>query len=231
MYKTIVTVVLLMAAALAYEPPSWMNLGDLSGAIHARDLYEITGTGYLLAAGQFDNVFDQAAVWRSTDMGVSWSRVFKSDRGASSLFWQMRGDAYNRAWVVGSDGGAEALAYSANNGSTWTWVSGPPSSPAISGRSITTIGDYLYHGGEVATPYSTSLHRLNVVNMQWELVVQYPQCNAITRLKYYNGRLLVFCRDMTTSAVRVFSYTPSDLDARAVPVGLAETRPADPVQD
>jgi hypothetical protein len=218
----------LAGMALAVEPPSWVNLGNLSVARQVWDLCEIAGNSHLLAAGQNDATFDQAAVWRSTDRGVTWSRVLISQRNGTSLFCQMCGDAYERIWVVGSDGGSEALAYTADNGGTWNWVGGPPANPGVSGRSIVVIGDHLYHGGLVNDPYSISLYRLNVVTLEWELVVQYPQCNAITRLIHYNGRLLVFCRDRTTSAVRVFSYTPADMDEMARPVGMAAVTPASP---
>jgi len=230
MQKTITAVVLLIAAAIAYEPPSWVNLGNLDWGKLVYDIVEIPSNGWLLACGQRDYGNQHQCIWRSTDRGVSWSHVLTSTHD-NTQFMQMQFDGFSRVWAVGWYGGAEALAYSADNGGTWTFVTGPPSSPTYNGCALQVVGNYLYFGGVVASPYSIALYRLNVVNMQWEMVVQYPQCNAIARLKYYNGRLLVFCRDMTTSAIRVFSYTPSDLDAKAVPVGFAETRPAAAVQD
>ena len=40
------------------------------------------------------------------------------------------------------------------------------------------------------------------------MVTQDPECNAITRLKYNNGKLLVFARDTSGLQTRMFSYIP-----------------------
>jgi hypothetical protein len=213
--------VLLAGFSPAQEPPSWVNLGDLSGATQVRDLIEVPAYGVALACGAYGG---NSAVWKTTDGGQSWTR----EHLAYGSFLQFDRDTLSgRIWVVSNyESSSYALYYSDDIGSTWTQVTAPPSNPNIAGQTIELVGNYLYFGGTISSPYSISLYRLNTASLEWELVTQYPQCSGITRLKSSNGKLLVFAKDKASNTIRVFSYAPSELDSKAVPVGKALATPA-----
>jgi hypothetical protein len=218
---SVAAIIVMATTALAQEPPSWVNLGNLASATKVRDLLEIPTYNVVVACGMTSS---GNFIWRTTDGGTTWTTLYLGT-GDSGLVQLLRDPANGRLWVVGM-GASNPLYFSDDVGTTWTLESPPQSNPLISGRSIELVGNYLYFGGTVSSPYSIALYRLDLTNQQWELVTQYPQCSGITRLKYNNGKLLVFAKDKTSNMIRVFNYTPSDLDAGAVPVGKAETSKA-----
>jgi len=223
--RAVVALVLFSGSTLAVEPPSWINLGNLRTATHVQDIIELP-SGRLVAAGMSRDLNqNRHAVWTSTDAGLSWSQRLTGSQTGESMY-QLQRDSYGRVWVVGTEEGAQSLAYSADEGWNWTWVAGPPANPAPSGYTIQIAGDYLYYGGAVGSPYSIALYRLNTVSLEWEMVVHYPQCDAITRMIFHNGQLLVFCRDKDIDAVHVFTHNPSDLDGSTRKLGRADVIPA-----
>jgi hypothetical protein len=216
--------VLLTAVSPAQEPPGWVPLGNLPNATMTRDIVEVPGTSILVACGKSGG-WTEPEVWRSTNGGASWTGVLDAGgaTNADTLLQLARDSLSGRIWtVVSGRSGANTLYYSTNDGANWTGVSGPSPNPAVGGRCIEVYGDYLYFGGSIGSPYSITLYRLHQTNLTWEAAATYPECDAITQLKVHSGKPFVFCRDMDEAKVRVFTYAPSDLDARAIYVGKAE---------
>jgi hypothetical protein len=199
-------IVLLAGIAPAEEPPSWLPLPGQPGTSIATDILEIPGQGTLLVCGMGGN--NGSVVFRSTDRGSSWSQTLY--RPWAWAFTQLARDSVTeRVWVTGNGRGyGPQLYYSDDDGASWTPETLPQSYPTYDPRSMEIVGDYLYLGGETSSPYSICLYRLQQDSLSWEMVTDYIECDAITRLKYDNGKLLVFARDKNHSQTRVFTYTP-----------------------
>jgi photosystem II stability/assembly factor-like uncharacterized protein len=195
---------LLVGVSPAEEPPSWVALSNLAYALDVRDIVEIPGSDILVACGHTQTTNpSRLGIWRSTDRGQSWSDFSGGPYGKQQL---ARDSSSGELWAVDS-ATYGTLVRSTNDGQSWTGVSGPVG-PISCNNTIAAIGDYLYLGVSMTAPYCVTLYRLNQTNLQWETVTTYPECNAITRLKYNNGKLLVFARDTSGLKTRVFSYTP-----------------------
>lgn len=207
-----ILIILLLGSIIveAQEPPTWLNLGNLSEAKEIRDILEIqkADTNILLACGIYHSSgHNRCGIWKSINGGQSWSRTTSTYELAA--FLQLKYDSISQMiWSVRNNPLA-SLVYSNDYGETWINVDGPPNNPLIIGRTIEIVGNYLYFGGNTQLdPYSISLYRLNLSTMEWEFVMHYPECNAITRLKYYNDKLYIFARDKSNTAIQVFTYIP-----------------------
>ncbi len=202
-------VVLCTGLAVAQEPPGWVPLGNLPYATEVRSVIEVPDTSILVACGSSSSTV-WPKVWRSTDAGASWTGVLTDMVYPYGIFNQLaRDSASGRIWVIESgSSGSSTLYYSNNNGLNWTGVAGPSPDPAIGANCIEVKGDYVYFGGTIVSPHNISLYRLHQTNLTWDAVVVYPECDAITQLKWQGERLFVFCRDMDEAKVRVFTYTP-----------------------
>jgi hypothetical protein len=233
MRKSILAVAAVLLAAVtslvAQEPPGWVKLSDVGEAGKVQAVLELSSTGTLLAGGV---AWDPGngyyrGIYRSTDSGQTWSiPLMVSGYG----YYTKLTEDLSSHWVWALINGE--LHLSTDDGESWTGVSGPPSNPASIGNAVVVIGNYLYFGGSVSDPYTTCLYRLNETTFEWETVVCYPQCDAITCLEYNeaDGKLHVFCKDASQALVRVFSYTPSELGRRAKPIGKATRAAAEPVK-
>jgi hypothetical protein len=221
---TVVTiaVAVLSAVALAQEPPGWVPLGNIPDATKVLDVLEIPGSNTLVACG-WGNFPSQPMISRSTNAGQNWSVVLNEWPYGTPVLQLGRDAVSGRIWAVTGRSAENTLYYSTNDGQNWDSLSGPSQDPAVTGNCIEVVGDYLYFGGTINSPYSISLYRLHQTNLTWDLVSTYPECDAVTQLKFHDGKLFVFCRDKDEAKVRVFTYTPSELDARAIYVGKAET--------
>jgi hypothetical protein len=218
-FASIIISLVLMTSVWAIEPPGWVNLGELAET-QVRDILEIPATNILVACGFCDWSFHHDGhICRSTDGGQNWTTVLE----AGNYFAQLDRDSVSgRIWAVRASSGANTLYYSADTGRTWTGVTGPSSNPAVTGNTIEIVGNFVYFGGIIGAPYDIALYRLNQTTLQWEAVAAYYQCDAITRLKYHNNKLIVFARDRTQNRVRVFAHDPSELDKIAEPIGKAQ---------
>ena len=208
--STVVAIAILaMGLVVAQEPPGWVPLGDISSATRILDMLEIPGTSILLASGQGGSFNWYRYVWRSTDGGATWATVIAPLEYQGPDFVQLdRDSASGRLWALKQTSGANTLYYSTDNGANWTGASGPSASPAVVGNTMQVVDDYVYFGGTIGSPYSISLYRLHQTDLTWEELVVYPECDAITQLKWQDDRLFVFCRDRDEAKVRVFTYTP-----------------------
>jgi photosystem II stability/assembly factor-like uncharacterized protein len=237
MRKSIWAVAAVLLAAVtslvAQEPPGWVNLGALGYYARAvQAVLELSSTGTVLADGWgADPGEAYEEIWRSTDSGLTWTRVQWRHLQSYVDHVKLTEDLSSHwVWAVRSSDPSPLLC-STDDGQNWTSFSGPPSNPVTQGNSIAVIGNYLYYGGSVGDPYTTCLYRLNETTLEWEVVVCYPQCDAITCLEYNeaDGKLHVFCKDASQALVRVFSYTPSELGRRAKPIGKATRAAIEPV--
>jgi hypothetical protein len=209
--RSLIAVTLLFmlgAFANAEEPPSWLPLGNLGGyyeACKARDIVQVPDTSIIVACGQATvSNWRWPQLWRSTDQGANWAYV--SSPGADGYGYELtqlvRDSATGKLWAAGE--GWFRLALSTDNGASWSWDVTTPY-PACA---IEPVGNYLYFGGTASGPYHVCLYRLSQDSLQWEMVTELTQCNAITQLKYYDGKLLVFARDENGQQTRMFTYTP-----------------------
>jgi hypothetical protein len=205
--SVVVAAILVLFAGLspAEEPPSWVPLLPGVGFGIVTDILEIPGQGVLIACGGTVGPWDYSCVSRSTNQGATWTYVYGQLYGGP--FIQLtRDSATGRVWMLRPNN-SRPLYYSDDLGVNWTSMDGPnPSNYAP--RSMELVGDYLYYGAEVNSPYSICLYRMRQDSLQWEMVTDYTECNAITRLKYHDGKLLVFARDTNGLQTRVFSHTP-----------------------
>jgi len=210
--------IVLATTALAQEPPSWEPLGNLPSCWRVRDIAEIPGSGILIACGYAGGGWYY--VWRSTDGGRSWTRTTLPGTYPDEGMRLARDSASGCLWILQSTPSPSSLYRSTDDGQSWSAVSGPAGN-LTQNNTMEVVDNYVYLGGTFSTPYSALLYRLNQTSLQWEMVTDYIECNAITRLKYNNGKLLVFAKDMTLPQTRIFSHTPSDLDRLAKPIGVA----------
>jgi len=218
-FASIIISLLLVTSVWAQQPPSWINLGDLPGAYQIRDVLEVPGQNVIFACGYKDNYW--SAIWKTTNGGQNWTNILQ---GAHVAFVQLKRDSVSgRIWAVQTTGATSApIYYTDDLGTYWTPVAGPSSSPITTAYAIELVGNYLYYGGDISNPYYICLYRMHKTTLQWEMVTQYTGCNCIAKLKYSNGKLLVFARDSGGSKMRVFSHTLSELDKNAKPIAAAK---------
>jgi hypothetical protein len=192
---------------MADEPPSWLNLGDLSVANIVRDIIAVPGTDVILACGSGSAQWYFPCIWRSSDRGASWVTTLAYSWDGGNVPQLARDSATGRIWAIQTVGGYNQphspLYYSDDTGRTWTGVSAPYTPCAIE-----AVGNYLYYGGSCGSPYSIRLYRLSQDSLHWEMITDYLECDAITRLKYHDGKLLVFAHDKSVQQTRVFSCAP-----------------------
>ena len=220
-FASIIISFLLMTSIWAQEPPSWIPLGDIPWGYGIYDILEIPGSNIILVCG---TGFANRGIWKTTNGGQSWSEVLNVGSAVSRF---ERDSVSGRIWTYpGGRSGANTLYFTTDNGQTWTGVSSPPSNFAVSVNWIEVVGNYLYYGGSITNPYSICLYRLHQDSLVWEMVTQYPQCNSITTLKFHNNKLVVFAKDKVQNFLRIFSYTPAQLDEKAKFLGKAETSEA-----
>jgi len=218
----LVATAMLLIIGHAQQPPAWVSTANLWDASLVRDMLRIPGTHIVLACGSGnEHLF---YIWRSDDDGQNWTPIYGGTNRSWSTSKLARDSISGRIWAVYySDESQNTFTYSNDTGRTWTNVATPFSNPRIYPITIEIIGNYVYLGALIDSPYSICLYRLNQTTLVWEIAMQYPQCNIIDRLKYYNGKLIVIATDLTQNQKRVFTHTPAELDAKAIPIGKAET--------
>ena len=237
MIRTIFTLALLIATVLyAQEPPAWLPMGNLDRADKIWTFLEIPGTSIILAAGRADR--DEAAVWRSTDGGQSWSRPFHSWYSVEGVR-ELAFDANRNiifaciSNITGSYLEYDPLWYSTDLGESWASVAIPTNwGPRAGIHSIALYDNKLYvvleevrtENGNYWGIYSGMLYRLDISSADpndwtWEFVMQYPELNYLVRLAVNNGKLFVFGKDYDRDAIRIFTHSLQELNAKATTIG------------
>ncbi|RMF54403.1 MAG: hypothetical protein D6748_16455 [Calditrichaeota bacterium] len=241
----IVGFILLMSAffmnrTLAQSGPSWLIQGNLDGATKIWDFIEIPNTSIIIAGGLAG---DNAAIWKSTNGGLTWTRKFYvwhshwSQRGIAQFAYDgVKNIIFACSALNYSHLDWLSIHYSIDQGETWTSLVHPEILGQNAGAfSILLLNNKLYIAYQEDRPengnnwniYSAMLFRLDVSSVNpsdwvWEFLMQYPELDYIMRLAEKNGMLYVFGRDKASNAIRVFTYNTQVLDNMATRIGTVE---------